>query len=89
MNYRKNNKVSIQFSEIGFGAWGIGGVTRGPTSYGEVQYKTAIDALNSALNNGITYYDTSNVYGAGESEKRIAVAFSSIRDDVIIGTRQD
>ena len=87
MNYRKNNKVSIQFSEIGFGAWGIGGITQGPTSYGEVQYKTAIDALNSALNNGITYYDTSNVYGAGESEKRIADAFSSIRDDVIIGTK--
>ena len=85
MNYRKNIKASIQFSEIGFGAWGIGGITQGPTSYGEVQYKTAIDALNSALNNGITYYDTSNVYG--ESEKRIADAFSSIRDDVIIGTK--
>ncbi len=87
MKYRKNNKVSIKFSEIGFGAWGIGGVTHGPTSYGEVQYKTAIDALNSALNHGITYYDTSNVYGAGESEKRIADAFSSVRDDVIIGTK--
>jgi aryl-alcohol dehydrogenase-like predicted oxidoreductase len=87
LEYRKNNSSSINLSEIGFGAWGIGGKTEGPTSYGDVQHKTAIDALKLALNNGITYYDTSNVYGDGKSEKRIADAFSSIRDEVVIGTK--
>ena len=87
MRYNKNNSSSINLSEIGFGAWGIGGVTHGPTSYGDVQHKTAIKALNFALNKGITYYDTSNVYGYGESEKRIADAFSSIREEVVLGTK--
>lgn len=87
MKYRKNIGTSIQLSEIGFGAWGLGGISQGPTSYGEVQYRTAIDALNLALDSGITYFDTSNVYGNGESERRIADAFSSLRGEVIIGTK--
>jgi len=87
LKYRKNSGTSIQLSEIGFGAWGLGGISQGPTSYGEVQYRTAIDALNLALDSGITYFDTSNVYGNGESERRIADAFSSLRGEVIIGTK--
>lgn len=87
MKYRKNNSSSISLSEIGFGAWGIGGVTKGSTSYGNVKHKTAIDALNLALDNGITYFDTSNVYGDGESEKRLSEAFSSIREEVVLGTK--
>ena len=87
MKYKKNNSSSIRLSEIGFGAWGIGGKTQGPTSYGDIQHKTAIDALNLALDNGITYYDTSNVYGDGESEKRISDAFSTIREEVVLGTK--
>ena len=87
MQYNKNNSSSIRLSEIGFGAWGIGGKTLGPTSYDDIQHKTAIDALNLALDNGITYYDTSNVYGDGESEKRISDAFSTIREEVVLGTK--
>ena len=87
MKYRRNISTSILLSEIGFGAWGIGGATKGPTSYGKVEHNSAIDTLNSALHNGITYYDTSNVYGNGNSEKRIADVFSSIRNEVIISTK--
>jgi aryl-alcohol dehydrogenase-like predicted oxidoreductase len=53
-------------SAIGFGAWAIGG------TWGEVTDTQARDALNAALDTGVTFIDTADVYGDGRSEKRIA-----------------
>lgn len=74
-------------SAIGFGAWGIGGCTPGATSYGETDDRESLRALNAAFDGGITFYDTSNVYGDGHSEELIGVCFEGRRSDVVIATK--
>ena len=74
-------------SAIGFGAWGIGGATPGATSYGETDDQESRRALNAAFDHGITFYDTSNVYGDGHSEELIGECFAGRRRDVIIATK--
>ncbi|MBM3599003.1 MAG: aldo/keto reductase [Alphaproteobacteria bacterium] len=87
MNYRKLGRTGITVSDIGFGAWGIGGKTAGATSYGSTDDGASLDALAAAFEHGITFYDTSNVYGAGHSETLIGKAFAGRRDRVIIATK--
>ena len=74
-------------SEIGFGAWGIGGRTAGATSYGTTDDGVSRAALAAALDHGITFFDTSNVYGDGHSEALIGEVFASRRDKVVIATK--
>jgi len=66
MKNRNFGKTGRQVSEIGFGAWAIGG------SWGEVSEENARAALNAALDEGTTYIDTADVYGDGRSERIIA-----------------
>jgi len=87
MKYRSLGSTEIQISEIGFGAWGIGGMTPGPSSYGPTDDKTSCRALSCALSNGVTFYDTSNAYGDGHSERLIGKTFSKVREQVIIATK--
>jgi aryl-alcohol dehydrogenase-like predicted oxidoreductase len=87
MKYRPLGRTGLTVSEIGFGCWGIGGVTPGATSYGEVNDSVSLKALCRALDLGVTFYDTSNLYGAGHSEELIGEAFSGRRDRVVIATK--
>jgi aryl-alcohol dehydrogenase-like predicted oxidoreductase len=66
MKNRIFGKTGRQVSEIGFGAWAIGG------SWGEVTEEDARTALNTALDEGTTFIDTADVYGDGRSERIIA-----------------
>jgi len=66
MNYRKFGKTGRTISEVGFGAWAIGG------AWGDVSEADARAALHAALDNGTTFIDTADVYGDGRSEKIIA-----------------
>jgi aryl-alcohol dehydrogenase-like predicted oxidoreductase len=66
MKNRVFGKTGREVSEIGFGAWAIGG------SWGEVSEEDARAALNSALDEGTTFIDTADVYGDGRSERIIA-----------------
>ena len=87
MKYRQLGTTNILLSEIGFGTWGIGGVTPGPTSYGPTDDAISLQALKQALDIGINFYDTSNVYGRGNSEELIGQAFKTDREKVIIATK--
>lgn len=87
MQRRAFGKSQILISEIGFGAWGIGGETCGQTSYGEVSSKQALATLNEAFNKQINFFDTANVYGDGRSEELIGQAFSKKRDQVVISSK--
>ncbi|MDO8496872.1 MAG: aldo/keto reductase [bacterium] len=87
MRYRTLGSTGIEVSEIGFGTWGIGGLSKGPTSYGPTDDKESVKALQRALDSGITLYDTSNVYGDGHSEELLGKTFSKSRDKVIIATK--
>lgn len=66
MKNRIFGKTGRNVSEIGFGAWAIGG------SWGEVSEENARAALNAALDEGTTFIDTADVYGDGRSERIIA-----------------
>jgi aryl-alcohol dehydrogenase-like predicted oxidoreductase len=87
MNYRRLGSSGIEVSEIGFGAWGIGGATEGLTSYGATDDQVSLAALRRALDVGISFFDTSSVYGYGHSEEIIGRAFRRDRDRVVIATK--
>ena len=87
MNYRQLGATNLRVSEIGFGAWGIGGATPGPTSYGKTDDQASLAALDGALSAGINFFDTSNVYGYGHSERLIGQAFAHKRKKIVIATK--
>ncbi|MDR3426340.1 aldo/keto reductase [Silvimonas sp.] len=82
MQTRKFGKTGWSVSEIGFGAWAIGG------SWGDVSDRDAEAALNAALDEGVTFLDTADVYGDGRSERLIArVLKSRGRDGIVVATK--
>jgi aryl-alcohol dehydrogenase-like predicted oxidoreductase len=66
MRSREFGRTGRKVSEIGFGAWAIG------ASWGEVNDDEALAALHAALDTGVSFIDTADVYGDGHSEKLIA-----------------
>jgi aryl-alcohol dehydrogenase-like predicted oxidoreductase len=87
MRYRPLGKTGLTVSEIGFGAWGIGGPSPGATSYGPTDDAVSLSTLERAFEQGITLYDTSNAYGDGHSETLIGQAFRQRRTQVVIATK--
>lgn len=89
MNYRKFGNTNLFVSEIGFGAWAIGGpamVGDLAIGWGDVDDQTSIDALNKSFDLGINFYDTADFYGFGHSEELIGKVFGN-KTDVIIATK--
>src|SRR5690348_13986504 len=66
MRSRDFGETGRKVSEIGFGAWAIG------ASWGHVDEADALAALHEALDAGVTFIDTADVYGDGRSEQLIA-----------------
>jgi len=87
LRYRKLGDTGLEVSEIGFGAWGIGSLTKGAPSYGPTDDHESRLALETALDVGITFYDTSDIYGDGHSEVLIGEVFNRVRDQVIIASK--
>lgn len=89
---RKLGKSGIEVSALGLGCWPIGGAWTAedgvtPLGYGEMDDNESIRALLAAVDNGINFFDTSNVYGCGHSEKVMGEAFKGIRDKVVIASK--
>jgi len=80
MKYRELGKTGLMVSEIGFGAWGIGG-------WGKRDDVEAIKALERSFDLGINFFDTAYAYGNGHSEKLIGQAFGNRRSEVIIASK--
>jgi aryl-alcohol dehydrogenase-like predicted oxidoreductase len=75
---------------MGLGCWAIGGVAYRdgrPTGYGSVSDEESIRAIHAALDLGITFFDTADVYGAGHSEVVLGRALAGRRDQVVIATK--
>lgn len=85
MRYRPLGTTGITVSEIGFGGWGIGGITEGATSYGPTDDRESVRALEEAYNQGINFFDTAGTYG--RSEALIGLTFRNRRDKVVIATK--
>jgi aryl-alcohol dehydrogenase-like predicted oxidoreductase len=66
MNYRELGRTGWRVSEISFGAWAIGG------SWGDVDDAESIAALHRAIDLGVNFIDTADVYGDGRSERLIS-----------------
>lgn len=81
MEYRHLGKTGIKVSEIGFGAWGIGG------GWGERDDKTALAALSRALELGLTFIDTALAYGEGHSERLIGEVVRGSGKEVVIASK--
>jgi aryl-alcohol dehydrogenase-like predicted oxidoreductase len=83
-------RSGIKVSEIGFGCWAIGGPFTDdgkPDGWGEVDDAESADAIRRALELGITFFDTADVYGAGHSEEVLGRALAGHWDNVVIATK--
>jgi aryl-alcohol dehydrogenase-like predicted oxidoreductase len=87
VRYRKLGRSGLAVSEVGFGAWGIGGNKGGAVAYGPTDEAQSLDALAAAYDAGINFYDTADLYGNGESERLIGKAFAGRRDKVVIASK--
>ena len=66
MDYRAFGRTGWKISEISFGAWAIGG------AWGQVSDEDSMAALHQAIDSGVNFIDTADVYGNGRSERLIA-----------------
>lgn len=81
MKYRELGRTGRQVSEVSFGAWAIGG------SWGAVEDRESVAALHKALDLGVNFIDTADVYGDGHSERLIAGVLKERGEEVIVATK--
>ena len=81
MNYRVFGRCGWAVSEVGFGAWAIGG------SWGKVDEEDAVAALHRAIDCGVNFIDTADVYGDGKSERLIARVLKDRKERVFVATK--
>jgi aryl-alcohol dehydrogenase-like predicted oxidoreductase len=89
MEYRKFGNTELLVSEIGFGAWAIGGGAMiGTTSigWGDSDDSVSIQAIYTSLDAGINFFDTADIYGLGHSEELIGKTIGNNKK-VIIATK--
>ena len=81
MNYRELGRTGWKVSEISFGAWAIGG------SWGSVDDGESLAALHSAIDCGVNFIDTADVYGMGRSERLIAQLKRERPEEIVVATK--
>lgn len=86
MEFRKFGTTDLLVSEIGFGAWGIGGPSMAgeiAIGWGKVDDSESIRALKKAADKGINFFDTADFYGLGHSEELIGKVFGNDRNILV------
>lgn len=86
MKTRRLGSTSLEVSEIGFGAWAIGGNQFG-NSYGPTDDEESLRAITAAVDLGCNFFDTADVYGHGHSEELLGRALKGRRQEVILATK--
>src|SRR5476651_1190321 len=81
MESRRLGKTNREVSEIGFGAWAVGG------SWGETDDDLSLDAMRAAVDAGVTFFDTADVYGDGRSERLIATLMRERGEQLVVATK--
>jgi aryl-alcohol dehydrogenase-like predicted oxidoreductase len=90
INKRKLGKTDLLVSEIGLGGYQLGGfskINEIPISFGDMDEKTAISIINTAMELGINTFDTADFYSLGKSEIRLGKAVKEYRDKVNLFTK--
>ncbi|MEA5077714.1 MAG: aldo/keto reductase [Anaerolineaceae bacterium] len=83
-------RSGIEVSALGMGCWAIGGPFfsgETPQGWGQVDDAESTRAIHAALDHGVTFFDTANVYGAGHSERVLGAALGNKRSHVVIATK--
>jgi len=89
MNYRKFGNTDLLVSEIGFGSWAIGGgamIGKTAIGWGNSDDTTSREAIYKAVESGINFFDTADIYGLGHSEELIGNTISKNKE-IIIATK--
>ena len=81
MHYRKLGKTNFNVSEVSLGTWQIG------AGWGNVSDTDAERVLHAAIDSGINFFDTADVYGDGRSERYIAKVLSATKTEVFVATK--
>jgi len=81
MNRRTLGRTGFDVSEISFGAWAIG------SSWGDVDDAESLRALHAAVDAGMNFIDTADVYGDGKSERLVGRLRKERRDTVYVATK--
>ncbi len=81
MQYRPLGRTGWKISDISFGAWAIGG------AWGNVDDRESMAALHKAVDCGVNFIDTADVYGMGRSERLVAQLKRERPGEIIVATK--
>jgi aryl-alcohol dehydrogenase-like predicted oxidoreductase len=81
MQYRPLGRTGFQVSTISFGAWAVGG------TWGPVEDQESLAALHRAVDLGVNFFDTADVYGDGRSERLLAALRRDRREPIVVATK--
>src|SRR6187399_3277621 len=81
MQYRSLGRTGYHVSTVSVGCWAIGG------SWGKVNDNESLAALHRALDQGVNFFDTADVYGDGHSERLLGKLRKERRDEFRIATK--
>ena len=87
---RRLGRSGIEVSALGMGCWAIGGPFWSgddAVGWGDVDDTDSIRAIHRAIELGVTFFDTADVYGTGHSERVLAKALKGKRDQIVIATK--
>jgi len=81
MKYRSLGRTGWNVSDISFGAWAIGG------AWGHVSDDESMKALHAAVDAGVNFIDTADVYGDGRSERLVARLKKERKEEIVVATK--
>ncbi|MBU9719971.1 MULTISPECIES: aldo/keto reductase [Bacillaceae] len=81
MNYRQLGNTDLKISQLSFGTWAIGG------AWGKTDDQESLRALDRAMDAGVNFFDTADVYGDGHSEELLAKATKGKEDKIHVATK--
>jgi aryl-alcohol dehydrogenase-like predicted oxidoreductase len=88
---RRWGRSSLETSALGFGGWAIGGQWQDQAGnalgWGQTEDDQSIAAIRRALDLGVTFFDTADVYGCGHSEQILGRALTGHRDEVVLASK--
>ncbi|OEV31344.1 aldo/keto reductase [Streptomyces nanshensis] len=87
---RELGRLGGELLLLGMGCWAIGGpwtFDGASAGWGDVDDEESVRAVRTAVESGVTLFDTADVYGCGHSERVLGRALAPVRDDVLIATK--
>lgn len=81
MNYKQLGNTDMKISELSFGTWAMG------SDWGNVSVEDAKQAIHYAINQGVNFFDTADVYGMGKSEQILGEVLKERTERIYIATK--